>query len=79
MDASVSATVGGVLVGLVAGFPAGMLFVSMRRAWSDVSTAKAAVPKARKGAWGRTRDAVVLCFFLAIGVAVAIGAARSNR
>jgi hypothetical protein len=56
-----------------------MLFVSMKRAWSDVSTAKAAVPKARKGAWGRTREAIVLCFFLAVGVALAIGAAHSNQ
>jgi hypothetical protein len=79
MDTTVSATVGGVVVGLVAGFPAGMLFVSMKRAWSDVATAKKAVPTARKGAWGRTREAIVLCFFLAIGVALAIGAAHSNQ
>jgi hypothetical protein len=78
MDTTVSATVGGVLVGLVAGFPAGMLFVSVRRAWIDVTTAKAAVPKARKGAWGRTREALLLTFFLAIGVALAIGAVRSQ-
>ena len=78
MDATVSATVGGVLVGLVAGFPAGMLFVTVKRAWADVNTAKAAVPKARKGAWGRTREALLLGFFLAIGVALAIGAARGN-
>ena len=78
MDTTVSATLGGVLVGLVAGFPAGMLFVSVRRAWTDVTTAKAAVPKARKGAWGRTREALLLTFFLAIGVALAIGAVRNQ-
>jgi hypothetical protein len=76
MDASVNATVAGVLVGLVAGFPAGMLFVSLKRAWSEVGTAKAAVPKARKGAWGRTRDALVLGFLLAVGLAIAIGRVR---
>jgi hypothetical protein len=79
MDTTVSATVGGVLVGLVAGFPAGMLFISMKRAWSDVSTAKAAVPKARQGAWGRTREALLLGFLLAVGVALAIGASRANQ
>jgi hypothetical protein len=44
-----------------------------------VATAKKAVPTARKGAWGRTREASVLCFFLAVGVALAIGAAHSNQ
>jgi hypothetical protein len=79
MDTTVSATVGGVLVGLVAGFPAGMLFVSVKRAWSDVGTGKATVAKARKGAWTRTREALLLGFLLAVGVALAIGAAHSNQ
>jgi hypothetical protein len=78
MDASVSATLGGVVMGLVAGFPAGMLFVTVKRAWADVTTAKAAVPKARKGAWSRTREALLLGFLLAVGVALAIGAVRGN-
>ncbi len=74
MGTTPSAMVGGVLVGVVAGFPAGILFVTVRKAWGDVRTAKKSVPKARKGAWGRTREAVLLTFLLAVGVALAIGA-----
>ena len=48
MNTSVSTMVGGVLVGLVAGFPAGILFVTLRKAWADVGSAKKAVPKARR-------------------------------
>ena len=68
----------GLLVGLVGGAFGGMVLASVKRAWSDVGTARAGVPKARKTAWGRTKQAVLLCFLLAIGVALALGAAARN-
>jgi hypothetical protein len=76
MTTAASATVGGVLIGLVAGFPAGIIFVALRKAWADVGTAKKAVPKARRGAWGRTREAAILTFLLMLGVVLGIGAIR---
>ena len=50
----------------------------MRRSWSDVATAKSAVPKARKGARAKTAEAFLLCFLLMIAVALALGA-RAQR
>jgi hypothetical protein len=76
MNSSVSTTIGGVLLGLVAGFPAGIIFVKLRKAWADVGSAKTAVPKARRGAWKWTREAFLLTFLLAIAVAAGIGALR---
>jgi hypothetical protein len=75
---NLSSTVGGVLIGLIVGFPAGVLFASARRGWADVGTAKRTVPTARKAARARTREALVLGFLLAIFGAVAIGIARGH-
>ncbi len=69
-----AAMIGGLLVGLVCGVPAGMLVANVRRSWADVGVAKKAVPVARKGAWGRTREAFLLTFLLFVAVALAIGA-----
>ena len=77
MEPITAAMIGGLLVGLVCGVPAGMLVANVRRGWVDVGAAKKAVPVARKGAWGRTREAFVLGFLLLIAVALAIGA-RTN-
>jgi hypothetical protein len=68
------ATIVGLLIGLVCGVPAGMLVAGVRRSWSDVSTAKKAVPKARKGARAKTAEAFLLCFLLMIAVFLALGA-----
>ena len=73
-----SATVTGVLIGIVVGFPAGVLFSAMRRGWSDVGTAKRAVPTARRHARARTREALILGLLLFIVGAVAIGIARGR-
>ena len=74
MEPVTAAMIGGLLVGLVCGVPAGMLVANVRRGWVDVGAAKKAVPVARKGAWGRTREAFLLGFLLVIAVALAIGA-----
>jgi hypothetical protein len=75
---TITATVAGVLIGLVVGFPAGVLFSAMRRGWSDVGTAKRAVPTARRHARARTREALVLGLLLFIAGAVAVGIARGR-
>jgi hypothetical protein len=77
VDVTSGATVAGLLIGLVCGVPAGMLVAAVRRSWADVATAKAAVPKARKGARSKTAEAFLLCFLLMIAVALALGA-RAN-
>jgi hypothetical protein len=69
-----SSATAGLLIGLVCGVPAGMLVAAVRRSWADVATAKAAVPKARKGARAKTAEAFLLCFLLMIAVALALGA-----
>ena len=74
MDTVTGALIAGLLVGLVCGVPAGMLVAGARRSWSDVATAKSAVPKARKGARAKTAEAFLLCFLLMIAVALALGA-----
>ena len=73
-----TATVAGVLIGLVCGVPAGMLVAGVRRSWADVSTAKGKVPEARKVARGKTGQAFVLGFLLLIAFALALGAARGE-
>jgi hypothetical protein len=66
----------GVLVGIVVGFPGGVLYANVRRAWTDLSGARKAVPGARKIALSRTREALILGVLLAITLGVAIGLAR---
>ena len=63
----------GVLIGIVVGFPGGMLYSAFRRGWTDVAGAKKAVPGARKIAMGKTREFLVLGFILAVALAVAAG------
>jgi len=75
---TITATLAGVLIGLVVGFPAGVLFSAMRRGWSDVGTAKRAIPTARRHARARTREALVLGLLLFIAGVVAIGIARGK-
>jgi hypothetical protein len=75
---TITATFAGVLIGLVVGFPAGVLFSAMRRGWSDVGTAKRAIPTARRHARARTKEALVLGLLLFIVGAVAIGIARGR-
>jgi hypothetical protein len=75
---NVSATVAGVLIGLVIGFPAGVLFAVARRGWNDVGTAKRAIPTARRNARARTREALILGLLLAVVGAVAVGIARGH-
>jgi hypothetical protein len=66
----------GVLIGIVVGFPGGVLYAAARRSWADYSGAKKTTAGVRKTAFTRTREALVLGFFLAIVGAVAIGIAR---
>jgi hypothetical protein len=73
---SVSPIVVGVLIGIVVGFPGGVLYAMARRGWTDLGGAKRAVPTARKTAFTRTREALILGFALAVVGAVAIGLAR---
>jgi hypothetical protein len=75
---SVSSTVLGVLIGLVVGFPAGMLYAAARRGWTDVRTAKRAIPTARRTARARTREALILGLLLFVAGAVAVGIARGR-
>ena len=66
----------GVLIGIAVGFPGGMLYASARRAWTDLSGARKAIPGARKIAFTRTREALILGILLAIATGIAIGVAR---
>jgi hypothetical protein len=75
---NVTSTITGVLIGLVVGFPGGMLYSAARRGWADLATAKKGIPVARKNAFVRTREAVILGVLLAIVGAVAIGIARGR-
>jgi len=38
----------GVLIGIAVGFPGGVLYASARRAWTDLSGARKAIPVARR-------------------------------
>jgi hypothetical protein len=76
MSAAAAPVVAGFLIGALAGFPAGMLYSGVRRSWADVETAKATVPKARKAAWGRTRQTALLTFLLVLTTAAILGAYR---
>jgi hypothetical protein len=68
----------GVLIGIVVGFPGGMLFAAARRSWTDFFVARKAIPVVRKTALLRTREALILGLLLAIAGAVAIGVARAR-
>ena len=74
MDAS--PIIVGVLIGIAVGFPGGVLYASARRAWTDLSGARKAIPVARRIAFTRTREALILGVLLAIATGVAIGLAR---
>jgi len=71
-----SPTIVGVLIGIVVGFPGGMLYATARRAWTDLSGARKAIPVARTIAFTRAREALILGVLLAIATGVAIGLAR---
>jgi hypothetical protein len=75
---TITATLAGVLIGLVVGFPAGVLFSVARRGWTDVGAAKRAIPTARRTSFKRTREALFLGLLLFIVGAVAIGIARGR-
>jgi hypothetical protein len=75
---TITSTLAGVLIGLVVGFPAGVLFAVARRGWNDVGAAKRAVPTARKTAFKRTREALFLGLLLFVAGAVAIGIYRGR-
>jgi hypothetical protein len=66
----------GVLIGIVVGFPGGMLYANARRAWTDLTGARKAIPVARKIALSRAREGLILGVLLAITLGVAIGLAR---
>ena len=68
----------GVLIGIVVGFPAGVLYAVARRSWTDFTGAKKAIPAARKAAWNRIREALILGALLTIVAAVGIGLARGR-
>jgi ABC-type dipeptide/oligopeptide/nickel transport system permease component len=72
----VTPVVTGVLIGIVVGFPAGMLYAVARRSWKDHNTTKAGMPGLRKAAFARSREFVVFGFLLAVAAAIGIGATR---
>lgn len=73
MDPSAHITLGGTLFGVWAGFAAGWLTATVRRAWRDVHGYKRAVTNARRSAWRRSWEGLVLGLLLATAVAYALG------
>jgi hypothetical protein len=78
MDRHGGITLAGVLVGLVGGFAGGWLYAVMRRAWRDVGAAQRGAAGAKRAAWGRTGEALVLGFLLTVAVAYALGTANGR-
>jgi hypothetical protein len=73
MDRSIHVTLGGVLVGLVCGFGAGVLFAGVRGAWGDHKSARDKATAAGRMKWRVSGQGVFLVFLLAVGVALALG------
>jgi hypothetical protein len=66
-------TLAGLLAGLVIGFPAGALWMIMRRAWRDHAGAAKLASGAKTNAWRRTGEALFFGFLLLAAAAFAIG------
>ncbi len=79
MDRSSHVTLGGFLAGMTVGFGAGWLWAVVRRAWRDYEGAKRGAAAAGKSAWARTRETVVLLFFLAVAGALVLGGVFDQR
>lgn len=73
MDRSLHITVGGLYAGLVIGFGVGWLYAEFRRGWRTLTAAKTVADVARKNAWGRSGDLLVLGFLLAVAAALMMG------
>jgi ABC-type antimicrobial peptide transport system permease subunit len=73
MDRSTHVTLGGILTGLVFGFPAGVLFAAVRAAWGDHKSARDKAVAAGRMKWRLSGQGLLLAFLLAVGVALALG------
>jgi hypothetical protein len=73
IDRSLHVTAGGLYAGLVIGFGVGWLYAVSRRAWRDVRGASKVTEAARKNAWARFLDLIVLGFLLAVAAALMLG------
>ncbi|HLL66989.1 MAG TPA: hypothetical protein VK453_14985 [Micromonosporaceae bacterium] len=66
-------TLAGLLAGLVIGFPAGALWMMMRRAWRDSTGAAKLAGSVKRTAWRRTGEALFFGFLLLAAAAFALG------
>jgi hypothetical protein len=73
VDHSTHVTLGGFLMGGLAGFGVGFLYAVARRGWRDLAGAKASAATAGRNAWRLTGEFVILGFFLAVFAALALG------
>lgn len=79
MDRSTHVTLGGILAGLVLGFPAGALWAAVRAAWGDHKGARDKATAAGRAKWRLSRQGLFLAFLLAVGVALALGGVAEGR
>lgn len=78
MDRSSHVTLAGVLIGIVVGFPGGVLFQVVRAAWKGHASLAQATEGARKSAWRRTFEFALLGFLLLVFAAYALGQANDR-
>lgn len=73
MDRSTHVTLGGLLAGMVFGFPAGVLWAVVRAAWGDHKSARDKASAAGRAKWRLSGQGLILVFLLAVGAALALG------
>ena len=73
MDKSSHVTLGGLLAGVVLGFPAGVLFQLARSAWKSHASYRASADAAGRVKWRLSGQAVVLGFLLLVAAALTLG------
>jgi hypothetical protein len=78
MDRSTHITLAGVLVGVVVGFPGGVLFQFARSAWKGKAGLQKATAEAGSVAWRRTLELIFLGFLLLAVAAFMLGQANDR-
>jgi hypothetical protein len=78
MDRSTNITLAGVLVGVVVGFPGGILFQYFRSAWQGHAAMQKATAAAGRAAWRRTFEFIFLGFLLLTVAAYMLGQANDR-
>lgn len=73
MDRTAHVTLGGLLAGVVLGFPAGVLFTLVRAAWNDHTGARAKAAEAGRTKWRLPGQGLLLGFLLAVAAALTLG------